>query len=350
MPALSSSCAAALSSTPVIRKANAARVIGRLTRTRRGSRASSRIGTPCAAQSREPRRRTSAHSPASSADPRGLPVRDRRRCAVLRLGVDAQRHLVAEVHQRGRAAQVERQRSGRTCAPGRTGTSAAQRRRARPARRASEVVRRARRAEGVEARRSADLDRDQRCDERDARRCPSDPPRGASPRANARQRDEAAGDATIASAADDPEAGSASRLRRAAASAPTKRREQRPVDERAAQHAPARRRAASGSVEPREPARIGCGQRRQATSSASAGNIGRMYDGSLEPEALKKTKTNADQASAKRCQEKPLPAAGPGRGQPAQRRPAKTSSQGSRPAARSRAGSTTRRRCAGARW
>src|ERR1700681_2018701 len=44
----------------------------------------------------------------------------------------------------------------------------------------------------------------------------------------------------------------------------------------------------------------------QPSVSASAGNIGRMYEGSLEPDALKNTKMNADQTSANRCQLNPL--------------------------------------------
>jgi len=41
-------------------------------------------------------------------------------------------------------------------------------------------------------------------------------------------------------------------------------------------------------------------------TSASAGKMGSMYEGSLELDTLKKTTMNADQTSAKRCQLKPL--------------------------------------------
>src|ERR1700682_4019520 len=44
----------------------------------------------------------------------------------------------------------------------------------------------------------------------------------------------------------------------------------------------------------------------QPSVSASAGNIGRMYEGSLEPDTLKNTKMNADQTTANRCQLKLL--------------------------------------------
>src|SRR6188768_3799840 len=39
-------------------------------------------------------------------------------------------------------------------------------------------------------------------------------------------------------------------------------------------------------------------------TSAAAGKIGRMYDGSLDPEMLKNTRTNADQIRQKRCHAK----------------------------------------------
>src|SRR5215831_2379610 len=67
--------------------------------------------------------------------------------------------------------------------------------------------------------------------------------------------------------------------------------------------APAR--SASGSVSRASAASesvLSC----QPTMSASAGNRGRMYDGSFDPDALKKRKITADQTSAKRCQWKPL--------------------------------------------
>jgi hypothetical protein len=43
----------------------------------------------------------------------------------------------------------------------------------------------------------------------------------------------------------------------------------------------------------------------QPITSASGANIGRMYDCSFEPDALKNTKTNAAHTSANRCHEKP---------------------------------------------
>ena len=55
------------------------------------------------------------------------------------------------------------------------------------------------------------------------------------------------------------------------------------------------------------------------STSASAGNIGRMYDGSLEPDMLKKTKTNAAQTRQKRSHEKPLATCGASRQLRAQR-------------------------------
>ena len=60
------------------------------------------------------------------------------------------------------------------------------------------------------------------------------------------------------------------------------------------QRQPRERRIAGG--------RVSC----QPRISASAGNIGRMYEGSLEPDTLKNTKMNADQTTANRCQLKPL--------------------------------------------
>jgi len=48
-------------------------------------------------------------------------------------------------------------------------------------------------------------------------------------------------------------------------------------------------------------------------TSISAGNIGRMYDGSFDPDALKNTNTNAAQTSAKRRHANPLPARGASR-------------------------------------
>ena len=49
------------------------------------------------------------------------------------------------------------------------------------------------------------------------------------------------------------------------------------------------------------------------STSASAGNIGRMYDGSFEPDTLKNTKMNAAQTTQKRAHEKPLAASGAAR-------------------------------------
>ncbi len=43
----------------------------------------------------------------------------------------------------------------------------------------------------------------------------------------------------------------------------------------------------------------------QPITSASGANIGRMYDGSFDPDALKNRKTNAAHTSANRCHEKP---------------------------------------------
>ncbi len=66
-------------------------------------------------------------------------------------------------------------------------------------------------------------------------------------------------------------------------------------------------------------------------TSASGGNIGRMYDGSFEPDALKNTKTKAAQTSAKRCHEKPSALAAPSRQVAARRRTARTVSHGRMP-------------------
>src|SRR6266496_1725250 len=43
----------------------------------------------------------------------------------------------------------------------------------------------------------------------------------------------------------------------------------------------------------------------QPMTSASGANIGRMYDGSFDPDALKNRKTKATHTSANRCHEKP---------------------------------------------
>ncbi len=48
----------------------------------------------------------------------------------------------------------------------------------------------------------------------------------------------------------------------------------------------------------------------QPIARASGGNIGRMYEGSLELDRLKKTKMNAAHTSARRCQQNPLRSAG----------------------------------------
>ncbi len=66
------------------------------------------------------------------------------------------------------------------------------------------------------------------------------------------------------------------------------------------------------------------------STRASAGNIGRMYDGSLDPEMLKKTNTKAAQTTQKRSQEKPLAATGAAR-QLLRSDHAHTSSHGRRP-------------------
>ncbi len=68
-----------------------------------------------------------------------------------------------------------------------------------------------------------------------------------------------------------------------------------------------------------------------AATSESAGNIGRMYDGSFDPDALKNTNTNAAQTSAKRRHANPLAARGASR--QARRAPQpSTGSHGSMPA------------------
>src|SRR4029079_2293675 len=66
------------------------------------------------------------------------------------------------------------------------------------------------------------------------------------------------------------------------------------------------------------------------STSASAGNIGRMYDGSLDPEMLKKANTKAAQTMQKRSQRKPLAATGAAR-QPLRSVHAHTSSHGRMP-------------------
>src|SRR5437660_11781689 len=54
--------------------------------------------------------------------------------------------------------------------------------------------------------------------------------------------------------------------------------------------------------------KTGCGRRSSchAMRSAAAGNSGRIYEGSFEPDTLKKQKTNAIHARQKRSHENPV--------------------------------------------
>src|SRR5947208_2364449 len=69
---------------------------------------------------------------------------------------------------------------------------------------------------------------------------------------------------------------------------------------------------AIGSVRRRR-TRLGVRCRSHAASSDSTGNIGRMYDGSFDPEALKNRKMKAVHTTPKRCHEKPFAAGLPSR-------------------------------------
>ena len=107
VPALSSSCAPALSSTPVISSASAADGHRRLTITRRGSRASTRIGTPCAAEALVIARPASSRSLAAG-PPRPGSTRPRSRtpCPARRRWPSANSSRYDD--ERRRAPQVER--------------------------------------------------------------------------------------------------------------------------------------------------------------------------------------------------------------------------------------------------
>src|SRR5262245_19581070 len=62
-----------------------------------------------------------------------------------------------------------------------------------------------------------------------------------------------------------------------------------------------------------ERTRLSVFARSHAVSSASTGNLGTMYDGNFEPDALKNTNTKTAHTYAKRCQEKPFAAGVPSR-------------------------------------
>ena len=294
MPAFSSSCAPAFSSTPVMRKRERGRRSSARRRdTRRGSRASTRIGTPCGGELGVVRFEASAHSPAAarpSADPVGLGgdalVAARRR---------AQRQFVAKGDQRGRRARDRTAASGRSVRPGRPETPD----RAAPPFGAlahpQDIVRRARRRGRRRARRSASWHADQhRQRERDdAARLRRG--RAAAERATRRQR----------AGGEEHDGGLRS-------TAPNARTDRRPASRRwrtaAAQcghptpsaTSSTARPIASGSAIQREAPRRQTASSRQPSTSASAGNIGRMYDGSFDPESAEEHEheRRPDQAEA----------------------------------------------------